>query len=233
VLIDYRLYYAQSQQFNEKLIQQLSMHSSRTILMTAISDQVSTQDFKSLGIDACLSKPITPKGLNKIIERLINSSKGDYQYSDPVKQTEDDPRQIKLLQGKHVLLVEDNPVNQMVAVSILKNMGMTIDVAKNGLDALLKLKTAEHHQFYEIILMDCQMPEMDGYETTLRIRAGEASEQVADIPIIAMTANAMQGDKKKCFEVGMDDYISKPININSVAKTLKKWVKQSHSKQSV
>ncbi len=230
VLIDYRLYYAKSQQLNEKLIQQLSEYSSRTILMTAISDQVSTQNYKSLGIDACLSKPITPKGLKKIIERLITSSKGGYQYSDPVKQTEDDPRQIKLLQGKHVLLVEDNPVNQMVAVSILKNMGMTIDVAKNGLDALLKLKTAEHHQFYEIILMDCQMPEMDGYETTLRIRAGEASEQVADIPIIAMTANAMQGDKKKCFEVGMDDYISKPININSVAKTLKKWVKQSHNK---
>ena len=227
VLIDYQLY--QSHHQDQQQIQDLTKCSSHTILMTAINDQIQPKDFITMGIDAYLAKPITPKGLNKVIEKCLTTDKVHSQNSGSVKQRQKASEQRDLLQGKHALLVEDNPVNQLVALSILKNIGMTADVAKNGLDAIEKLQSTEHSQCYEMILMDCQMPEMDGYETTARIRAGEAGEQAAKTPIIAMTANAMQGDKQKCFEVGMNDYMSKPINKATVLKTLNKWANQQHT----
>jgi CheY-like chemotaxis protein len=111
----------------------------------------------------------------------------------------------------------------MVALAVLKKIGLTTDLATNGVDALNRLKEATVIKPYTVVIMDCQMPEMDGYEATRRIRAGDAGGENTAIPIIAMTANAMQGDKEKCIEAGMDDYLTKPIEPMLVLEKLKLW----------
>ena len=108
--------------------------------------------------------------------------------------------------GLNVLLTEDNPVNQLTATTMLKKLGHKVDVANNGLEALEKL--AEND--YDIVFMDVQMPEMDGMTATARIRDDE-KETGKHIPIVAMTAHAMQGDREKCLDGGTDEYVSKPI----------------------
>lgn len=121
--------------------------------------------------------------------------------------------------SKTVLLVEDNEVNLKVAQKLIDYIGFPFDVAENGMQALDKVKNNR----YRLILMDCQMPVMDGYHSTRRIRRYEEENNLHRTPIIAMTANAMLGDKEKCLEAGMDDYMSKPLNRYLLEKTLKKW----------
>ncbi len=116
-----------------------------------------------------------------------------------------------------VLLAEDNPINQMVAVEILTLAGMHVQTAVNGLEAMEKIKT----QDFDVVLMDVQMPQMDGLEATARIRSDLGRK---DLPIIAMTAHAMRGDREKCIAAGMDDYISKPIDRLKLYKVLKKYI---------
>ncbi len=128
------------------------------------------------------------------------------------------------LESLRILLVEDNKINRMVAKGILNKFGITsIDFAINGYAALDSLKESQNTLPYSIILMDCQMPEMDGYEASRNIREGNAGESNKDLPIIAMTANAMSGDKEKCLSAGMSDYLSKPIVPEQFLKMLKLW----------
>ncbi|MCF6288722.1 MAG: ATP-binding protein [Proteobacteria bacterium] len=118
-----------------------------------------------------------------------------------------------------ILLVEDNEVNLKVAEKLIQYIGYPFDFAMNGMEALAKVKQTR----YRMILMDCQMPVMDGYRCTAKIRAYEAAAGLNHTPILAMTANAMMGDREKCLEAGMDDYMSKPLNRYILEKTLKKW----------
>jgi CheY-like chemotaxis protein/anti-sigma regulatory factor (Ser/Thr protein kinase) len=121
-------------------------------------------------------------------------------------------------QQKHrVLIVEDNTVNQKVAATLVARAGYEVDVASNGRLALERIKQAE----YDAILMDCQMPEMDGYQATREIRRTEGERHT---PVIAMTAHAMQGDRERCLSAGMDDYLTKPIDRQELAATLQRWV---------
>lgn len=126
--------------------------------------------------------------------------------------------------GIKLLLVEDNKTNQVVAEGILSNFGFLTDIVENGREAIDKLKITPPDT-YSLILMDCQMPVMDGYDATRAIRTGMAGDIYKDIPIIAMTANAMSGDKEKCFAFGMDDYVSKPVDLSILNNALKRWVK--------
>ncbi|WP_289508512.1 response regulator [Pseudoalteromonas sp. S558] len=127
-----------------------------------------------------------------------------------------------------MLLTEDNQVNQMVASITLKKMGITfVDTAANGQEALEYLAQANTSNPYSLILMDCQMPVMDGYQATISIRNNEIQSKAAPITIIAMTANAMTGDKEKCLESGMNDYISKPISQDLLFSKLLKWLPYS------
>eukprot|EP00831_Metopus_contortus_P074067 TRINITY_DN67617_c0_g1_i1.p1 TRINITY_DN67617_c0_g1~~TRINITY_DN67617_c0_g1_i1.p1 ORF type:complete len:357 (-),score=85.19 TRINITY_DN67617_c0_g1_i1:105-1175(-) len=127
-------------------------------------------------------------------------------------------QQLKL-QGK-VLLVEDNPVNQQYAVQILKGLGVDVDLSGNGADALRRLQ----NQHYDLVLMDCQMPEMDGYRATELIRQGELENGAQRLPIIALTANAMQEDRQHCLRAGMDEYLSKPFSKAQIAMLLQRWL---------
>jgi len=123
----------------------------------------------------------------------------------------------------HVLLVEDNPVNRQVAHRLLSLLGITIENAENGQEALDKLSL----HTVDAVLMDCQMPVMDGYTATRERRALEAERKLPRVPIIAMTANAMAGDREKCLNSGMDDYMSKPLNRLLLEQTLRKWVNKA------
>jgi CheY-like chemotaxis protein len=120
-----------------------------------------------------------------------------------------------------VLLVEDNPVNRQVAQRLLSLAGLTLDSAENGQEAIDLLERNR----YDAVLMDCQMPILDGYSATKRRRAAETARGLPRVPIIAMTANAMIGDREKCLDAGMDDYLSKPINRGVLVDTLHRWIK--------
>lgn len=121
-----------------------------------------------------------------------------------------------LFQGR-ILVVDDNAINRKVALGILSHMGLAAQAAESGPSALEQLE----RESFQLVLMDVQMPDMDGYETTHRIRTGGAGEQNRQIAIVAMTAHAMQGDRELCLQAGMDDYVAKPIRRQELARVLR------------
>lgn len=138
----------------------------------------------------------------------------------------DFPSAQPLTRGR-ALVVEDNPINQRVIVQMIEKRGFTADVASNGLEALDRLSRTD----YDLVLMDCQMPVMDGYEATREIRRLEGSNR--HTPIIAVTANAMVGDREKCIAAGMDDYLSKPVKIEALEAMLNRWRADGAENQTV
>ncbi len=121
-----------------------------------------------------------------------------------------------------VLIVEDNIVNQKVVAKMLQKLGLNYEIAQNGREAIAKLSTSN---LFDLVLMDCQMPVMDGFEATQRWREQEIRLGLTRLPIIALTANAMQGDEERCLDAGMDGHIAKPINLHSLAYLLAQWLK--------
>jgi CheY-like chemotaxis protein len=122
-----------------------------------------------------------------------------------------------------VLLVEDNAVNQQVGVAMLRRLGCRVDLARNGIEAV----SMSGEQAYDVILMDCQMPEMDGFEATARIRAREGRTGASRIPIVALTANVMRGDRERCLTAGMDDYLAKPFKKVELVAMISRWAASS------
>jgi len=146
-----------------------------------------------------------------------------FEISDALANDQQEP-EIKVLPEKlegKVLLVEDNTVNQMVAAKMLEKIGLTSVVANHGIEALELLKSDK----FDLILMDCQMPELDGFDTTrqLRLRNLQSINNVA-MPVIAMTANVMEGDKQRCLDAGMDDYLGKPVRMDELEAALRRWM---------
>jgi signal transduction histidine kinase/CheY-like chemotaxis protein/HPt (histidine-containing phosphotransfer) domain-containing protein len=125
----------------------------------------------------------------------------------------------------HVLLVEDHPVNQKVAQKLLARLGLTVDLAENGEAALERIRD---HRF-DLVLMDCQMPVLDGYSATRRLREMEREQLKPRLPVVAMTAHAMAGDRERCLQAGMDDYLSKPLDRGQLAQTVAHWLNMSGS----
>ena len=160
-------------------------------------------------IDATLDKPVRESQLKRTVFRLMGRAGETHSPFSTATPT-------VAPVGLKLLLVEDNPSNQIVATMMLEAQGHAVALAKNGREALIRLA----EQPFDAVLMDCQMPEMDGYEATQRIRAGEVRGITARIPIIALTAHAMESDRARCLAAGMDDYVSKPIDQQSLQQAL-------------
>jgi len=206
----------------------------KLVMMTSMGYQSDTGFFKSLGFSGYFPKPATTSDL---LDALSVIAKDD----DPLEQAlptvkkhnihtlpddyDADTGRVNALTHLRVLLVDDNQINQLVAMGILNELGVQlVDVAANGKEALNYLRDTKKPNYYTLIFMDCQMPEMDGYETTKLIREGKTGEYNKSIPIVAMTANAMQGDKEKCLLAGMNDYIPKPVEPEMLLAKLIHWM---------
>jgi CheY-like chemotaxis protein len=184
---------------------------------------------KSAGVDDALLKPVRESLLLRALERIFceGGSEGGSDGASEGAATQAVAREqageklFRARSGGRVLVAEDNPVNQRVVVMILKKLGYASDVAANGREVLDALELGS----YGAVLMDCQMPEMDGFEATQAIRSGGSG--FSDIPIIALTANALDGEKDRCLAAGMDDYLAKPIKAEALGQKLEVWMSRA------
>lgn len=189
-----------------------SFNCHKIILLRHSSDLLATsRDF----IPNHIFKPINKTNLFRLLEHILKDNKEDEKATD----TATSERQ-QIAHKGYILVVEDNRVNQKLITKILSKLGYASDIAENGEVAIDKVK----NDVFNLILMDCQMPVMDGFKATVEIRKLQHTGNIAYFPIIALSANAMKGDKEKCMAVGMDEYISKPIAIKDLEKKLEHWI---------
>lgn len=190
----------------------------KVIAMTPASSVFAKVEISELDVLARVLKPIDRSSLRSTLQEFarVNSSKA------PMESEQDS--QANLFAGTKLLLVEDNPVNQQFASLLLQNIGCDVSVASDGFEALEQAKKSR----FDIIFMDCQMPVMDGFEATEKIRKMEANPALgmAHTPIIALTAHATAGYRDLCIAKGMDDYLSKPFNTQQIIEKLERWTKK-------
>jgi CheY-like chemotaxis protein len=190
------------------------------IMMTSLTARDLAAATPQPGIAACINKPVRRAELYRCLAAAGNAS----QHSAPATAADAAPATL----GARVLVVEDNRINQQICLAMLRAFGCEAEIANNGCegrDAALKGE-------YDVVLMDCQMPEMDGYAASTAIRTHEAQINAARdagapprrVPIVALTANAMEGDREKCLAAGMDDYLSKPFKKEQLHAMLRRWV---------
>lgn len=205
------------------VVEQLGSRSAgaqpRVILLTSAGQQGDAARCQRLGIDAYLMKPIRQADLRESIEMVLGSDRDRARPATPqALVTRHTLRENRLGGRLKVLLTEDDPINQLVAVNMLKRLGHTVTIAGNGQIALDHLREGP----FDLVLMDVQMPVMDGFTAVAEIRKREA-DTGRHTPVIAMTAHALTGDRERCLAAGMDDYLSKPIRAGALAEKLSAW----------
>jgi PAS domain S-box-containing protein len=193
--------------FNETLL----------VMMLSRCDAEAARRYESGGFAACVPKPIRHQDLRLLLQIMLAERTRKVGVSSPgefVQRPE--------FVGKRILLVEDNRINQKVALGILGKLGLGAEVAENGEEALELLRTTQ----YDLVFMDVQMPVMNGFEAARHIRALGDDNPNRNVPVVAMTANAMQGDRERCIQAGMDDYISKPVTPRALSEVLGRWLRE-------
>ena len=196
---------------------------TKLIMLSSLGEQLEQEELRAVGINACLVKPAKQSCLFNCIADALGSER-PAAAAPALTESSSAPT----MAGRpRILLAEDNTINQEVALGQLDRLGYTADVVSNGREALEAIELKP----YDIILMDCMMPELDGYEATKKIRDLERQKVNTRrrLHIIAMTANAMLGDRNKCLSVGMDDYVSKPVQISDLRRALEKWPGQAQA----
>jgi signal transduction histidine kinase/CheY-like chemotaxis protein len=195
-----------------------ALASTLLVLASGSMPYASNGEAMAAGFAATLTKPVRQSDWHKVVQQLL----GGAPAATPVAAPAAAPISATVPARAHrqILLAEDNEINRMVAVGILEGLGCAVDIACDGIQAAAM--AVDRH--YDLILMDCQMPEMDGFEATQQIRARQAEAGGARMPIVALTANAMTGDRERCLQAGMDDYLAKPFKKEALATILDKWV---------
>jgi CheY-like chemotaxis protein len=193
---------------------------TRLILMTSLGQRGDSAEIRRLGFDGYLAKPLRQRYLHECLALVL----GRGVCASPAtpaqlitRHTVEELRRSRV----RILLAEDNRVNQQVFLAILRRLGYRVEAVGNGQEAVLALERGA----YDLVFMDCQMPVMDGYEATRAIRHLVAP--LSAVPIVALTAHAMQGDREQCIQAGMDDYLAKPVTPAAVAAVLDRWLPRS------
>lgn len=208
LLLDSKVF---NQQVNHDELMALDKTKTKVIMLHSLADTANTDIINKLA-DKVLTKPASQiellNCLNSITHQNIEANPSEKNLTDKLPKLD-----------LTILLAEDDYINQTVAKGLLQKTGANLTIANNGVEALTKLSESK----FDLVLMDCMMPEMDGYQATRKLRAGEASHLNQDIVVIALTADAMRGAKEECIKAGMNDYISKPIDIFALTDMIQKW----------
>ena len=199
--------------------------ATRLVLLSSALGIRSAADFEKLGFAAYLLKPVSHRDLRECLGRVLSLDGSQWhERTQPIVIAE----RSRFSPGeRRLLLAEDNVVNQKVARGTLEKMGYKIDIVSNGVEAVAAWETGRYH----MILMDCQMPIMDGYQATREIRSRERDSR--HVPIIALTADAMKGAKQQCLDAGMDDYLTKPLDRTRLAETIDRYLAAAHGQSRV
>jgi PAS domain S-box-containing protein len=187
----------------------------RLIMLTSMGVRGQREQALAAGFDGYLVKPVRLSQLYDCLATVMATTQP--LPAAPERPVADSKRRPPVAQGPRVLLAEDNLVNRTLALRMLEKLGCSVDVVGNGREAVAAVARAE----YALIFMDCEMPEMDGFEATAVIRQGETGSR--RVPIIALTASAMQGDRDACLAAGMDDYLAKPLGLRDMERMLRRW----------
>ncbi|MFH0924416.1 MAG: response regulator [bacterium] len=226
VLVDYQMPRMDGFQLAREISLNKMLANTKLILLTSIADRGDVIKVKQAGFSGYLTKPVRQAYLFECLAMVMGLSSGSNNEDGKEKGV---VKKDGILITRHtiseeirkkicLLLVEDNPVNKKIAMRMINSFSYSCDVVNNGLEALEALSKSS----YNLILMDCEMPRMNGFEATKEIRKLEGTKK--HTPIIAMTAYAMKGDKERCLEVGMDDYIAKPLRKEDLRAMLEKWL---------
>lgn len=219
-LIDMQIPEMSGEMLGRRIKETPQLENTLLIMSTSSGNHEEIARVKKIGFSAYLTKPVKHAQMFKCMKTVLGISR--------LKQDKKNKNQFitkysldNMEHSKHsILLVEDNMINQKLALKILQKLGLKADAAINGVEALKALEKTD----YNLVLMDIQMPKMDGYECTRTIRDPESNVLNHNVPIVAMTANAMSGDRENCLNAGMDDYITKPIRINTLKTALQTYL---------
>jgi PAS domain S-box-containing protein len=220
-LLDHQMPGCDGATLGKTILAEHGLRGARLILLTSSGQRGDGRMFSELGFAGYLLKPVTHRDLTDCLTMVLSTQAEGWRMSTQPIVTRHALRSQRTREGHHLLLAEDNIVNQKVACRILEKLGYRVDVAADGQAAFEAWQSGRYH----LILMDCQMPVMDGYETTRKIRELETAGR--HIPIIALTAHAMKGADNECRAAGMDDYLSKPIDREQLQKSLSRWLSDS------
>ncbi len=222
VLIDWKMNGVNGIEASKRIINDKRIKTPVIILVTAFGRDEVINVAREAGIKAFLTKPVS---YSVLFDTIMQA------FGKEVRTKRSRPRkgmkykeELEKIRGARILLTEDNEINQQVAVELLEDAGFAVDIANNGKEAVDLVKGSVSSNNYDLVLMDLQMPEMDGYTASKEIREIETQKE---IPIVAMTADAMAGIKEKCLESGMQDFVTKPIDPDELFGVLVKWIKLS------
>jgi len=220
-IIDMQMPGLDGETLGHKIKQDPDLKNTILVLLTSMGRPSDVKRIEQAGFAACLNKPIKQSQLYDCLA-MVTGATAELPKNQPAMTV---TRYAVAEDKKHklrILLVEDNITNQKVALNILRRFGYNVDAAANGKEAVKALEIIP----YDIVLMDCQMPEMDGYEATGEIRKPTSKVLDHNVPIIAMTAHAIQGDRERCLDSGMNDYLCKPVNPRELCDMIEKWIKE-------
>ena len=212
IMLDYSLENDQALEIAKTIKSELSRNNVHLLLMTSMLEH--PQIKQNTLIDSFIDKPVTPSELHNSLLTTLNLPKAPGYEIEPIREPQREL--LKILSSKKVLLAEDNEINQQIAMELMKVLGIQVEIANDGVEAIEKIKCED----FDLVFMDIQMPRMDGLSATKEIKAGVKT----GFPIVAMTAHAMAGDKQKCMDAGMDDYITKPLEPKLLYQCLQNWL---------